>query len=67
MREAAKPKHVMNEDLTFNDWFDLFVDKCRALGYAGPIDKYSFEWNYEEDETPEYAAEQFVKEMFDEQ
>lgn len=50
-------------DLEFDEWFDLFSRRCRTYGYNGPIDKYSFEWNWEEGETPEYAAEQFVKEM----
>lgn len=51
------------KDFDFDTWFDIFQDKCRSLGYEGPIDKYSFEWNWEDDETPEYAAEEFVKEM----
>lgn len=50
-------------DLDFDTWFDIFIDKCKELGYKGPVDKYTFEWNWEEGETPEYAAEQFVKEM----
>lgn len=54
-----------NNDLSFDEWYELFKDKSRSLGYKGPIDKYSFEWNYEEGETPEFAAEQFVKEMLD--
>jgi len=51
------------QDLGFDEWFDLFTDKCKQRGYIGPIDKYSFEWNWEDGETPEYAAEEFVKEM----
>jgi ketol-acid reductoisomerase len=51
------------DEMTFDEWFDLFVDRCKALGYTGPIDKYCFEWNYEDGETPEYAAEEFVNEM----
>lgn len=53
----------MNEDLSFDEWFDLLTDKCRNLGYNGPIDKYTFEWDYDEGKTPEFAAEEFVKEM----
>lgn len=49
-------------DYDFDTWFELFVDKCRQLNYVGPIDKYSFEWNWEDGETPEGAAELFVKE-----
>ena len=50
-------------DLSFNEWFDLFTSICDSLGYDGPIDKYSFEWNWEEGETPEKAANDFVGEM----
>lgn len=53
----------LNDDLSFNDWFELFRDKARSMGYKGPIDKYSFEWNYDEGETPESAAISFVQEM----
>lgn len=53
----------MNEDLSFDEWFDIFQSKCKALGYNGNIDKYTFEWDYEEGKTPEYSAEEFVKEM----
>lgn len=51
-------------DFEFDEWFDIFTDYCRkTLNYEGAIDKYTFEWNWENGETPEYAAEQFVKEM----
>ena len=53
----------MEQDFDFDTWFDLMMDKCRSLGYNGTIDKYTFEWNWEEGETPEKAAEDFVKEM----
>jgi len=52
------------QDFEFDEWFDLFKKHCLLeLGYSGPIDKYTFEWNWEDGETPEYAAEEFVKEM----
>ena len=47
----------------FDIWFDIFLGHTKILGYTGPVDKYTFEWNWEDGETPEYAAEQFVKEM----
>jgi hypothetical protein len=52
-------------ELDFDVWFDIFQDKCRSLGYNGLIDKYTFEWNWKEGETPEKAAEEFVTEMKD--
>ena len=53
----------MNDFGSFDEWFDVFLDKVRASGYNGPVDKYSFEWNWEDGETPEYAAEEFVNEI----
>lgn len=53
----------MNEDISFDEWFYIFTDKCKALGYKGEIDKYTFEEDYENGKTPEFAAEDFVKEM----
>lgn len=50
-------------DMEFDQWYDIFLGKCNSLGYSGAIDKYSFEWNWEDGETPEFAAEEFVKEM----
>lgn len=50
-------------ELDFDEWFDLFIDKCKRLDYHGLVDKYSFEMNWIEGETPDYAAEQFVEEM----
>lgn len=53
----------MADDLSFDEWFDLFRDRVRLMGYYGVIDKYSFEWNYEEGQAPEDAAAVFVEEM----
>lgn len=49
----------------FESWFDIVIDKCNSLGYEGPIDKGTFEDEYEmnPDKSPEAAAEEFVKEM----
>lgn len=53
----------LTDDMDFDQWFDIFVDETKKLGYTGPIDKYSFESEYEAGETPESAAESFVREM----
>ena len=54
----------LQDDIDFDTWFDLFIGHAQIqLCYTGAIDKYSFEWNYEEGQTPESAAEEFVKEM----
>jgi len=50
-------------DMEFDEWFDIFVANCKSQGYKGPIDKYSFECDWEDGQTPEYAAQEFVKEM----
>lgn len=55
----------MIQDFDFDTWFDLFADRCKLLGYYGPIDKYSFEADYEDGETPEFAAERFVSEVLE--
>jgi hypothetical protein len=55
----------MEQDLDFDMWFDMMEDKARSLDYEGSVDKYSFQCNWEDGETPEYAAEEFVKEMTD--
>ena len=50
--------------LSFDQWFDIFVDHCRkALKYEGPIDKDSAYLDYDNDLEPEDAARTFVKEM----
>jgi hypothetical protein len=54
---------IFSDDLSFEEWFAIFQDKCKALGYEGPIDKYGVEVYYEEENTPEHAAELFVAEM----
>ena len=53
----------MNEDLSFDEWFGIFTDKTKSLGYVGEIDKYTFEADYDEGKTPEFSAEEFVNEM----
>ena len=53
----------MNEDFSFDEWFDIFTDECKKLGWIDIIDKYTFEEDYDNGKTPEFAAEEFVKEM----
>jgi hypothetical protein len=55
----------MEKQLTFDNWFDIFTDEVTKLGYLGPIDKDTFESNYENDKSPEDSAKEFVKEMND--
>lgn len=53
----------ITDDLSFDQWYEVFVQTCIDLGYTGPMDKYSFEWNFEDGETPEAAAKNFVDQM----
>lgn len=53
----------INDDLTFDQWFDIFQDEVRSKGYSGPLDKYSFESDYEETKTPEAAASEFIEDI----
>lgn len=51
--------------MSFDQWFDVFIDQTKSLGYSGPIDRGSFESEYLDGKTPESSAESFVKEMLD--
>ncbi len=53
----------LTNDIDFDSWFDIFQERCQKSGYRGPIDKYSFEWEWESGKTPEAAADEFVEEM----
>ncbi|MEO0626652.1 MAG: hypothetical protein AAFY91_06665 [Bacteroidota bacterium] len=55
----------ITDDLSFEEWFDLFLDRVRKHhNYNGQIDKYSFESDYEIDnKTPEQSADEFVAEV----
>lgn len=53
----------MNEDLSFDEWFDIFTGKARELGYDGPIDRDTFKDDYDEDASPQDIAIEFVEEM----
>lgn len=57
----------INDDISFDEWFDIFLETVRKdHKYKGPVDRYGVEGYYDEGETPEYAAELFVKEMEEE-
>ena len=51
------------DDLTFDEWFDIFHGTVNKLGYFGPVDKYTFESDYETGKTPEASAKEFVDEI----
>jgi len=51
------------EEVTFDDWYALFVEQVRKLGYKGPVDKSSFNDIFDEDVSPEDAAADFVTAM----
>lgn len=47
----------------FEIWFDDFVDRCRLLGYKGPIDTDSAQFEWDSGKDADKAAIEFVKEM----
>lgn len=54
----------MSEELmNFEDWFAIFSDRLRKLGWNGPIDRGSAEITHEGDISPEVAAEELYKEL----
>lgn len=50
--------------MKYTEWFALFVEECRKLGYGGPIliDGGFEDW-YEDGQTPESAAKMWIEEM----
>lgn len=56
---------MISDDMSFDEWFDIFLDRAKKHhGYRGPIDKYTFEDDYEvKGMTPEASADEFVAEM----
>lgn len=48
---------------TFDEWFEAFKKEVASLNYHGPIDKDSFQDDFDNDVDPGVAAEEFVKEM----
>ncbi len=62
--DHLKPNIMQAMNLDFNNWFDIFSEFCtNQLHYYGPIDRGTFEFNWESGEWPEDAARVFVKEM----
>lgn len=47
----------------FDNWFDIFSERCRNLGYEGRIDKETFRSAWEEELAPEDVAYGFVHDM----
>lgn len=42
----------MENDLSFDEWFDIFMDEVKKLNYCGPVDKYTFEPEFEDGRAP---------------
>ena len=52
-------------EFDFTQWFDIFLDEVKRLGYHGPVDRDSAESDYDSGLSPEHAAKLFVDEMND--
>lgn len=52
----------MNNEITFENWFEIFLDEVKRLGYTGIVDQDSARMDYDACETPEAAAKLFVRE-----
>lgn len=61
--ESRSKLHPTNDCISFDEWFDLFLDKTRSLGYNSPLDKYSFEAEWKVGIMSESSAENFVEKM----
>ena len=44
-------------ELEFEDWFGIYFDRLRKLGWQGSVDMGSAECDYENDISPEDAAQ----------
>jgi hypothetical protein len=51
------------DNMSFDEWFDIMAGETRNLGYAGIIDRDSFQYDWEENLKPKEVARDFVKEM----
>ncbi len=51
------------QDIGFDEWFDIFTDQALQTGYTGSIDKESFREDYDNGKSPEEAAKEFIKEI----
>jgi hypothetical protein len=61
--EILKMLKQSSPNIGFDIWYTHFFQKCRSLGYNGPIDADSATNDYNEWLTADEAAESFVKEM----
>lgn len=46
----------------FDTWFDLFTSHLKKKGYTGPLDKETFEEDYEDGKSPEEAGDKYYDE-----
>jgi len=46
-----------------DNWFEIFMETLRKLGYTGPVDQSSFVEDWEGDESPENSAMEFFEEI----
>jgi len=51
------------EKLEFENWYDIFIDSVRSLGYHGPVDRDSGRMDYDNNLEPEEAAKSLVEEL----
>lgn len=55
-----------NEEVSFEEWFDAFKEFVRMeFNYHGPVDRETFEGDFEEGLDPRETAKNFVEEMND--
>ena len=59
----SKKTNTMNEEMDYEEWFPIFVTAVRATGYKEPIEFGTYEAEYSTGQTPEAAAQEFVKEI----
>ena len=50
-------------DLEFEEWFKILLKKLKELGHTEPIDKYEYEFYWEENENPDMVALLIIKEF----
>jgi hypothetical protein len=48
---------------SYEQWFDCFYERVNQLGYHGPVDRGTFESDFENGIDPYNAAKDFVIEM----
>lgn len=53
----------INEEFTYEEWFDIFRSCVRSNEYKGRIDYEGVRSYYDDDVSPDVAAEEFVIQM----